>query len=310
MPENLPGEVRGDDPVLLSGASGLLGSALAAALQREGRRTLRLVRRVAAGGDEVEWNPGALHAVKDAGRLEGVSAAIHLSGANVAARRWDAAFRREMVSSRVASTEALARTLAGLRTPPRVLLAASAIGIYGDRSDEVLTEASPVGSGFFAELCHMWEEAAEPAAKAGIRVVHLRLGVVLARGGALARMAPIFRLGLGGKLGSGRQWMSWISLEDAVAAALFTLEHENLAGPFNVTSPNPATNAEFTRALAKVVHRPAVFPAPAFALRLAFGQMADEALLASARVLPARLQHAGFGFCHPELSGALAAALR
>jgi hypothetical protein len=215
-----------------------------------------------------------------------------------------------MVASRVGSTEALASTLAGLHNPPQVLLVASAIGIYGNRGDEVLSEASPAGKGFFADLCQMWEEATQPAERANIRVVHLRFGVVLTRGGALARMAPIFRLGLGGRLGSGRQWMSWISIDDAVAAVLFLMNHPQLAGPFNLTAPTPVPNADFTRTLARVLHRPAIFPAPAFALRLAFGQMANEALLSSARVLPARLQHAGFQFRYPELSGGLAAALR
>jgi uncharacterized protein (TIGR01777 family) len=189
------------------------------------------------------------------------------------------------------------------------MLVASAIGIYGNRGDELLDESSAPGSGFMAELCEQWEAAAQPARDAGIRVVHLRFGVVLGPGGALTRVTPIFRLGLGGPLGSGRQWMSWISLSDAVAAILFALDTPTLTGPVNLTAPNPVTNAEFTRALARRLHRPAIFPVPAFALRIALGQMADEALLASARVLPARLTQAGFQFQHPTVEDALAAAL-
>jgi uncharacterized protein (TIGR01777 family) len=228
----------------------------------------------------------------------------------VAAHRWTTAYRHEMRTSRVDSTRALAQTLAGLRRPPRTLVVASAVGIYGDRGEEVLDETSAPGTSFLADLCRQWEEAARPAAEAGIRVVHPRFGVVLGRGpGALAKMLPVFRMGLGGRLGSGRQWMSWISLEDTVAAILFALETPWLAGAVNVVSPNPVRNAEFTRALARHVHRPAVLPVPAFALRLALGQMADEALLASARVIPAKLLSAGFKFAYPTLDGALAAAL-
>jgi uncharacterized protein (TIGR01777 family) len=192
-----------------------------------------------------------------------------------------------------------------------VLLVASATGIYGDRHDEFLDELSPPGKGFLADVCRQWEAAAEPAVLADIRVVHLRLGVVMSPGdGALAKMLPLFRLGLGGRLGSGRQWMGWISLQDAVAAILFAMDTPALSGPVNLTAPAPVTNADFTRALARAVHRPAILPAPAFALRLALGEMADEALLASARTIPARLSSAGFGFAHPTIDEALAAALR
>ncbi|MGB7549276.1 MAG: TIGR01777 family oxidoreductase, partial [Terracidiphilus sp.] len=208
------------------------------------------------------------------------------------------------------STRALTTLLAGLRRPPRALLVASAVGIYGDRGNELLDESSAPGTGFLADLCRQWEAAAEPAVEAGIRVVHLRFGVVLGPGsGALAQMLPLFRLGLGGALGSGRQWMSWISLADAIAAILFALETPALAGPVNLTAPHPVTNAEFTRALARQLRRPAFLPAPAFALRLALGQMADEALLASTRAVPGRLMEAGFRFAHPTVSEALAAAL-
>ena len=191
------------------------------------------------------------------------------------------------------------------------LVVASAVGIYGDRGDEVVNESSAPGGGFLADLCGQWEEAARPAKNAGIRVVHARFGVVLGRGpGALGKMLPVFRAGLGGRLGSGKQWMSWVSLEDVVAAIEFVLETPALVGPVNVTSPHPATNAEFTRALARQLHRPAMLPAPAFALRLALGEMADEALLASTRAVPAKLMGAGFEFARPTIEAALAAALR
>ncbi len=261
--------------------------------------------------EELTWNPGTNPAVADTALLEGFSAAVHLSGASLAARRWTAAYRRELTASRVDSTRALATLLAGLRRPPRVMLVASAVGIYGDRGDELLDEASTPGKGFLAGVCAQWEAAARPAVEAGIRVVHLRFGVVLGPGrGALAQMLPVFWLGLGGKLGSGRQWMSWISLADAIDAIVFALQTPELAGPVNLTAPAPVTNAEFTRALARQLRRPAILPAPAFALRLAFGEMADEVLLASVRAVPTKLLAAGFRFAHAGLGEALAAAIR
>lgn len=307
--------------VALSGASGMLGGALARALTGQGVAILQLVRRLpearihATGGPDstvlVRWSPANEPAVVDPSQLEGLRAAVHFSGANVAAHRWTAAYRREMTMSRVGTTAALARVLASLKRPPEVLLAASAIGFYGDRGEELLDEEAGPGLGFFPELCRQWEAAALPAAEAGIRVVHLRIGVVLAQNeGALAKMLPLFRRGLGGRLGSGRQWMSWISLEDAVGAMLFAIGTPGLKGPVNLTSPNPVTNAEFTRSLARQLRRPALLPAPAFALRLALGQMADEALLASARVLPAKLTAAGFAFRYPVLEDALTSALQ
>lgn len=284
----------------------MLGSALRQSLQSAGTPIVQLVRRPAAAPSEVSWNPDASRPLTDLGALEGCEAAVHLSGANVAGRRWTSAYKREIVSSRVASTHALVSLLANLRTPPRVLLAASATGIYGDRGDEILDERSAPGTGFLAETCQFWEEAAHPAEDAGIRVIHLRLGVVLAPGGgALARMAPLFRLGLGGRLGNGRQWMSWISLEDALGAIRFLMQQRDVSGPFNLTAPAPVRNADFTRTLAAAMHRPAIFNAPAFALRLALGEMANEALLASARVVPARLLQARYEFRHPQLADAL-----
>ena len=296
--------------MLLSGASGMLGAAVRQALGAHGIDAVQLVRREAGGPDELRWNPAAGQPIADIERLEGLDAAIHLSGANVAAHRWTSAYKREIWASRVDSTHALATALAGLRQHPRVLLAASATGVYGDRRDEILDERAGPGKGFLADLCREWEAAARPAAEAGIRVVNLRFGVVLGPGdGALGKMLPLFRLGLGGRLGSGQQWMSWVGLADAVDAILFLLDTPALAGPMNVTAPEPVTNAEFTRALAAAVHRPAILPAPAFALRLALGEMADEALLASARAVPAKLLEAGFRFAQPTIGAALAAAL-
>ena len=297
--------------VLLSGASGMLGPAISDALERQGVRVLRLVRRVPGTANELQWAPSGAGIFQPEG-LEGLSAAVHLSGANVAARRWNEAYKQEMRDSRVTSTRTLSQTLARLKNPPKTLITASAVGLYGDRGDEVLSEDSAAGVGYyFPELCMAWEAAAQPAERAGIRVVHLRFGMVIARdGGAMARLAPLFRLGLGGRLGSGRQWMSWVSEPDAVSAVLYLLEETTLFGAINVVAPEPVTNATFTRELARAVHRPAVLPAPAFALRLAFGEMADEALLASTRAVPKRLQEAGFVFKHPTLAQALAEALR
>jgi hypothetical protein len=297
--------------VLISGASGMLGAALRRQLAVRGTPVVQLVRRAPGGQNELAWNPAASPAVANPEPLVGCAAAIHLSGASVAGHRWTEAYKRELATSRVDSTRALARLLAGLRTPLRTLIVASAIGIYGDRGDELLDESSAPGTGFLAGLCQQWEEAARPAREASIRVVHARFGVVLGNGpGALGKMLPVFRLGLGGRLGSGRQWMSWVSLEDAIGAILFAIENQDLTGAINVTAPNPVTNAEFTRALTKQLRRPAILPAPVFALRLALGEMADEALLASARVVPQALLTAGFRFVHPTLPEALAAALR
>lgn len=295
---------------LLSGASGMVGSALRAKLDARQASVTQLVRRVPQTAAELHWNPAAAIPIADTRPIEGLDAAIHLSGANLSVRRWTPAYRREMAASRVDSTCALATLLAGLRRPPRALLVASAVGIYGDRGDEVLDERSAPGSGFLADLCREWEAAAAPAAQAGVRVVHMRFGVVLAPGaGALAMMLPIFRLGLGGRLGSGKQWMSWISLSDLVAAVLFLRESPSLHGAVNLTAPHPVTNSVFTRSLARLLHRLAVLPAPAFALRLALGPMADEALLSSTRVLPRKLLDAGFRFAQPSVGEALRQAI-
>lgn len=297
--------------ILLSGASGLIGSALQRATHEAGMEVTTLVRRhrqVSAGA--VYWNPERTGSAVHPMVLEGLDAVIHLNGASVG-RPWTRRYRKEIVASRVDTTRGLCDSLARVREPPPVLLVASAVGIYGSRGDETLVEASAAGNGFLAETCRAWEEASAKVAAQGVRVVHLRFGVVLdRRGGALGRLLPVFWCGLGGKLGSGRQWMSWVSLRDAVRAVLFLLERNDLSGAFNVTAPNPATNAEFTRAMGAALHRPTVMTAPAGVLRVGLGEMADQTLLASQRVMPQRLLDAGFRFEDPEIGPALKALLR
>ena len=291
--------------VLVTGSSGFIGSALVPFLTTAGHRVRRLVRRSPMPQRaEVRWDPAA--GTIDAEGLNGLDAVVHLTGENIATGRWTAQKKASLRESRVRSTRLLCETLARMRLPPQTLVCASAIGYYGDRGDEELTEASSVGSGFLAELCRDWEAAAAPAIERGLRVVHLRFGVVLSpSGGPLRLMLLPFRLGLGGPLGHGRQYFSWVALDDALGAIHQALTHDGLRGPANVVSPNPVTNREFTRVLAGVLHRPAVLPAPPVALRLAFGQMADEALLASARVMPSKLLASGYRFLHPNLEAAL-----
>jgi uncharacterized protein (TIGR01777 family) len=297
------------DLILLTGSSGLIGNSLVRTLRQNRISTIRLHRGLSTGGDGAFWNPYAAKPVQSPEVLEGITAAVHLSGANVGAR-WTSSHKRKILESRVTPTHALATLLAGLRSRPAVLLCASAIGIYGGRGDELLTEASAPGSGFLADVCVAWEKATQPAIDAGIRVVHLRLGVVLSpAGGALARMVPVFRAGLGGRLGSGGQWLSWITLPDATRAIMFALDTPSLSGPVNVVAPNPVTNLEFTRALGRALHRPAHLPVPAFALRLAFGEMAEATILESERVTPDRLIAAGFRFEYPDLEAGLRAIL-
>jgi uncharacterized protein (TIGR01777 family) len=304
--------------IVVSGASGMIGTALVRDWVSEGIHPIRLIRgeRSASDGSGVEsarWDPSATQPLSDAdlAKLARTDTVIHLSGENVAGHRWTEAYKRKIVSSRVQSTTALVRTLTSLTPMPRVLVCASAIGIYGDRGDEILTDYAAPGSGFLAETCVAWESAAQPAVDAGIRVVHARFGVVLSRnGGALAKLLPLFRLGLGGNLGDGRAWMPWLTLRDAVGILRFCAENESITGAVNAVSPNPITNAEFTHALAAALHRPAILPAPAFALKLAFGQMANEALLASARVIPQKLLQADYAFADPYIAPALESALR
>lgn len=295
--------------VLVSGAHGLIGSALVRDLLAAGDRVIRLTR---AGGavaaDEVVWDPGAGRI--DATRLEGIDAVVHLAGESIAQARWTAERKARIWRSRVDGTTLLARAVADLASPPPTMVCASAVGYYGDRGDEILKEESHPGTGFLADLCREWEAAAEPARARGIRVAHLRTGTVLSGGGgALPRLLPLFRLGLGGAIGSGRQYISWIVLADAIGAIRHVLARDELAGPVNLVSPRPVTNREFTRALARVVRRPAVLPVPAPMLRLVFGELADETLLASTRAEPARLLGTGYVFRLPGLDGALAALL-
>ena len=293
--------------ILVAGSSGLIGTALCSRLEREGYEVVRLVRRAPALG-ELRWDPEAGELEQEA--LEGIEAAVHLGGRNITAGRWTATVKAQLRQSRVQTTQLLATRLAGLAAPPRVLVCASAVGIYGHRRDEELDEESDTGEGFLAELGRAWEGASAVAAEASSRVVQARLGIVLSRrGGALAKMLLPFRLGMGGKIGDGRQYVSWISLEDAVAALIYAVENDALRGPVNLTAPQPVTNAELTRTLGRVLRRPTLLPLPAFAAKLVLGELAEEGLLASQRARPKRLLEAGFEFAHPELEGALRHAL-
>jgi uncharacterized protein (TIGR01777 family) len=291
--------------ILISGASGLVGTALTDALRAGGDTVAHFVRpgKTPRAGD-VRWDPAA--ASVDLAPLEGVDAVVHLSGAGIGQGRWTAERKRILRSSRVDTTRLLVDSFARLRQKPRVFLTASAVGYYGDRGDEILTEASHPGTDFLALLARDWEAEALRAESSAIRTVLLRFGVLLStKGGALVRMLTPFRLGLGGRLGSGKQWMSWLALEDAVAIIRATIADAQFRGPMNVVAPNPVQNAEFTRVLARVLHRPAIFPAPAFALRAALGEMADALLLGSQRARPERLLAAGYAFRFENLEPAL-----
>lgn len=294
--------------ILVSGSHGLIGSTLVKALAARGHRIVRLVRRAGARvPDEVAWHPAAGRI--DAPALEGVEVAIHLAGENIGARRWTAARKARIRESRVGGTRLLAEALARLRRTPRVLICASATGYYGSRGEEILIEESAPGTGFLAEVCRDWEAAAAPARDAGIRVAHLRSGLVLSpSAGALASLLPIFRAGLGGRLGSGRQFMSWMTLDDEVEAIIHVLNEDAVRGPVNFVSPHPVTNREFTATLGRVLRRPALVPVPAPVLWIALGEVAGE-LLGSQRVHPARLLTAGYAFRHPDLEMALRALL-
>jgi hypothetical protein len=291
-------------PILVTGASGLIGSALVPALEAAGARVLRLDRRTGPEPGRLAWNPDAGAIPRDA--LEGLDAVVHLAGESIAGGRWTAARKTRLLGSRVDGTRLLCAALAGLERPPRVIVSASASGFYGARGDEVLGEDSPPGRGFLAGLARAWEESTAAAEARGIRVVHLRIAPVLAsRGGVLAPMLLPFRLGLGGPFGSGRQWMSWIALDDLLAAIRHLLGDDAARGAVNAAAPGAVTNREFARCLGRVLGRPAFLRAPAVALRVLLGEMADEALLAGARVAPRRLQERGFTFRFPELEPAL-----
>jgi uncharacterized protein (TIGR01777 family) len=287
--------------VLISGASGLLGSAIGRAFETEGAVVTRLVRSRAAGENHIFWEPGQLLTLPS--RFDAV---VHLAGESVVGR-WTAAKKARIRDSRVLGTRTLAEAVAGMESKPRVLVAASAIGFYGDRGDEVLNEESSPGTGFLAEVCREWESASDPVERAGVRVVQIRTGAVLSpHGGALGQMLLPFRLGLGGRLGSGKQWLSWIHVDDFVGAVRHVLGSETARGPVNLVGPNPVPNAEFSTTLGKALARPTVLSAPAFALRLALGEMADEVLLAGQRVRPDRLLASGYEFRFRELGVAFA----
>ncbi len=296
--------------ILVSGSSGLVGSSLVPVLSMANHSVARLVRpgKLPAFGD-VAWD--SAEGWINAASLEGFDAVVHLAGENIAAGRWTPKQKERIRDSRVKGTRLLAESLAGLARPPGVLVAASGIGFYGDRGDEVLTEDSDAGSGFTSEVSLAWEAASEPAARKGIRVVKLRFGMILAAGGgALHMMLPAFKLGLGGPLGSGKQWVSWITLDDVLAVIRFAIEDERLHGPVNVVAPEAVTNRDFSRTLGRVLHRPAIMPVPAFALRLTLGEIADGLLLASARVSAARLKASGYRFLYPQLATAFQRLLR
>lgn len=290
--------------VIVTGSSGLIGSELVAELTRQDHQVTRLVRRPPQAG-EAAWDPAA--GTIEAEKLEGHDAVVNLAGVGIGAHRWTDDHKRAVRDSRVKGTDLLVRTLAGLSQPPNVLASGSAVGFYGYESELPVTEATPRGAGFLADVVTEWEEATAPAADAGIRVVVVRSGVVLtAKGGALKKQLLPFKLGLGGRLGTGRQWLSWVSLDDEVAAIIHLLATDNVEGPVNVTSPEPVTNAEFTATLARTLKRPAVMPVPTFALNALFGpQMTQEMLLGGQRVLPKALELSGFTFAHPKLEDAL-----
>jgi uncharacterized protein len=291
--------------VAVTGASGLIGTAVVRRLQAEGHQVLRLTRSRPSGPDQVQWDPMTGRLDPDA--LAKADAVVHLAARNIGDRlRWTAATKRDLLQTRVEGTGLVAGTMAGLAEGPRVLVCASGVGFYGDRGDEVLTEASSGGHGFLADVVRRWEEAADPARAAGLRVVHLRTGPVqTAAGAGLPKQALMFRLGVGGRLGSGRQWLSWISLDDIAGAYLHVLTRQDLDGPVNAVAPNPVTNAEFTATLARILRRPAVLHIPAFGPRLVLGEAADELLFVSQRARPARLQATGYRFQFPELEPAL-----
>lgn len=289
--------------VMVAGSSGLIGTALVRLLLDEGHEVLRLVRRAPVGSNEVNWDPEA--GSIDIEALDGIEAVIHLGGASIAGKRWNAAYKQEIRESRINSTRLISETIAQLDPKPAVFLCASALGYYADRGDEILTENSPRGEGFLADVTQEWEGATLPASEAGVRVCNMRIGVVLSKDGELPRsLLTPFRFGLGGKLGNGRQYMSWIHVEDVARAFAFVLKTESMNGPINVSAPDPVTNAQFTKSLGRILSRPALFRVPGFALRIAMGEMAQFAL-GSTRLYPLKLTQSGFKCKWDEIEPAL-----
>lgn len=290
--------------IAISGASGLIGSELISFLSRDKHEVLRLVRKRQTGPGEICWDP--LNGQLDKNALEGVDAVVHLAGENIASGRWTSAKKRRIRESRIWGTLLLAQSLSHLFEPPKVLVSVSAIGFYGNRGEEAINEDSSPGTGFLPDLCREWEDATATAAMRGIRIVIPRIGMVLsASGGALPLMLRVFRMGLGGRIGSGAQYMSWVAIEDLVGIIHHAITCESLQGPVNAVSPNPVTNQAFTKVLARILARPSIFPLPAFAARIALGEMADEALLAGAKVNPAKLIKSKYKFQFPDLENAL-----
>jgi hypothetical protein len=293
--------------IAITGASGLIGSALVPHLRSQDHEVVRLVRRPATAPDEVTWDPAA--GTVDLTGLQGTEAVVHLAGAGVGDHRWTDDYKRQILDSRVDGTRTIVDAITHLDVAPKVLISGSAIGWYGETGDRRVDEADPAGTGFLADVVRAWEATADPAEQAGIRVVHARTGLVVAKeGGAWARMFPLFKLGLGGKLGSGRQYWSWISLRDEVRAIDYLIANESVTGPVNLTAPNPATNAEVTAAMGQVLGRPTLLPAPAFALKAVLGEFSTE-VLGSARVIPAVLERAGFTWDDTTIASAIRTAL-
>lgn len=292
--------------VAITGASGLIGSALIESLTTDGHDVIRLVRRTPDAPNEVQWDP--IGGSVDVDGLSRINAVVHLAGAGIGDHRWTASYKREVRDSRVLGTRTIARALAGLGPRPSVFVSASAIGYYGETGDRSVDETAPAGSGFFANVVRDWENAASPALDAGVRVVHPRSGLIVSgEGGAWGRMWPLFKLGLGGRLGSGQQYWSFVSQRDHIRALRRMIDDSSMAGPYNVTAPNPATNAEITKAMGQLLHRPTIAAVPSVALKIVLGEM-SSAVLGSTRVLPTRLLEAGFAFTDPTIEDALAAA--
>ena len=294
--------------ILVSGSHGLVGKVLIKALDADGHEIYSLVRRAPHTEKEIEWSPDRYSIAIS--RIEGFDAVYHLAGESIASGRWNDEKKRKIRESRTKGTKLLADALANLSQPPKTLISASAIGYYGDRGDELLTESSPPGNDFLADVCVEWEKATEHARAKGVRVVNTRFGIILDKeGGALAKMLTPFRMGIGGRVGDGKQWMSWIALDDVIGALQFVLNNETLNSPVNFVAPNPVTNAEFTKTLGRILSRPTLFPIPEFGVRLAFGEMADALLLSSRRVEPRSLEQSGYEFRYSELKSALRAIL-